>query len=127
MSRLSLFLLGAFQATLDGEPITAFRSAKARAMLAYLAVEADRPHRREALAALLWPEVPDDVARNNFRHTLSTLRKAIGDRARSGDQDNAENSFLLVTRETVQFNCTSDCWLDVRAFQEMSADANPGS
>jgi DNA-binding SARP family transcriptional activator/tetratricopeptide (TPR) repeat protein len=121
MSHLSLFLLGAFQATLDGEPITAFRSAKARALLAYLAVEADRPHRREMLAALLWPEEPDSVAHNNFRNTLSILRKAIGDRHET------EPSFLFVTRETVQFNCTSDCWLDVRAFQEYLAASNPGS
>ena len=26
-----------------------------KALLVYLAVEADRPHRREALAGLLWP------------------------------------------------------------------------
>jgi DNA-binding SARP family transcriptional activator/tetratricopeptide (TPR) repeat protein len=127
MSHLSLFLLGAFQATLDGEPITAFRSAKARALLAYLAVEADRPHRRETLAALLWPEEPDAVAHNNFRNTLSILRKALGDRARSGDRGNIDAPFLLVTREIVQFNCTSDCWLDVRAFQEYVAASNSGS
>ncbi|MFN2108820.1 MAG: ATP-binding protein, partial [Anaerolineae bacterium] len=127
MSHLSLLLLGAFQATLDGEPITAFRSAKVRALLAYLAVEADRPHRRETLAALLWPEEPDAVANNNFRNTLSILRKAIGDRTRFGDRLETETPFLLVTRETVQFNCISDCWLDVRAFQECVATSNPGS
>ncbi|MBN2390573.1 MAG: AAA family ATPase [Anaerolineae bacterium] len=121
MSHLSLLLLGAFQATLDGEPITAFRSAKARALLAYLAVEADRPHRRETLEALLWPEEPDSVAHNNFRNTLSVLRKALGDR------DSVDAPFLIVTRETVQFNCTSDCWLDVRAFQKCIAASNPGS
>ena len=37
MARLSLSLLGGFQATLDGEPITSFRSTKVRALLAYLA------------------------------------------------------------------------------------------
>ena len=69
MARLSLSLLGAFQATLDGEPITGFGSAKTRALLAYLVIESDRPHRRETLAALLWPEQPDRVARINLRHT----------------------------------------------------------
>ena len=112
MSRLSLSLLGAFQASLDGEPITGFESAMVRALLAYLAVESDRPHRRETLAALLWPEQPEGVARNRLRHTLSSLRKTIGDR-------DAVPPFLLVTRETVQFNCASDCWLDVHAFRTM--------
>ena len=44
------------------EPVTAFASNKVRALLAYLAVEADRPHRREALAGLLWPEQPEAKA-----------------------------------------------------------------
>ncbi len=120
MSHLVLSLLGAFQATLDGASIL-FSSVKARALLAYLTVEAGRPHPRETLTALLWPEEPEAVAHNNFRHTLSALRKAIGDR------DEAENPVLLVTRETVQLNCTSDCWLDVRAFQEGITTANPAS
>ena len=120
MSRLALSLLGAFQATLDGAPIP-FRSVKARALLAYLAVESERPHRREILAALLWPEESERVANNNFRQTLSSLRKAIGDR------DRTENPVLLVTRETVQFNCASDCWLDVHALQEMVKDDSPGT
>ena len=53
MAHLSLTLLGPFQASLDGQPITAFRYDKVRALLAYLAVESDRPHRRETLAGLL--------------------------------------------------------------------------
>ena len=40
MARLSLFLLGPFQATLDGEPVSGFLSNKVRALLAYPAVEA---------------------------------------------------------------------------------------
>ena len=79
MARLSLSLLGTFQATLDGEPIAGFESVKVRALLAYLAVEADRPHHRGSLAGLLWPDRPDRSARANLRHALSVLRKAIAD------------------------------------------------
>lgn len=39
MAGLSLFLLGAFQVTLAGEPVTRFESNKVRALLAYLAIE----------------------------------------------------------------------------------------
>ncbi len=53
LGRLELTLLGPFHASLDGEAITAFKSNKVRALLAYLAVEAGRPQRRAALAALL--------------------------------------------------------------------------
>ena len=83
MARLSLSFLGPFQVTLDGQPVTGFKSNKVRALLAYLAVEADRPHRREVLAGLLWPDWPDRDALSNLRYALSNLRRVIGDRART--------------------------------------------
>jgi len=109
MARLSISLLGAFQATLDGERVTGFATDKARALLAYLAVEAHHPHRRDTLAGLLWPDEPERKARQNLRQALSNLRRAIGDR------DEAV-PFLLITRQTLQFNRDSDHWLDVAAF-----------
>ena len=57
MPHLTLYLLGGFEARLDDQPITTFGTDKARALLAYLAIESGRPHRRSALAALLWPEL----------------------------------------------------------------------
>jgi DNA-binding SARP family transcriptional activator/predicted ATPase len=109
MARLTISLLGPFEVTLDGERLTGFDSNKVRALLAYLAVEAERPHRRDALAGLLWPERPDRAARSNLRHTLFNLRKAIGDHQ-------ARPPFLRITRETMQFNTASDYWCDVTAF-----------
>jgi DNA-binding SARP family transcriptional activator/predicted ATPase len=97
---------------MDGQPVTGFKSNKVRALLAYLAVEADRPHRREVLAGLLWPDWPDRDALSNLRYALSNLRRVIGDRT-------AEPPFLLITRDTLQFNTASDYWLDVTAFTEM--------
>jgi DNA-binding SARP family transcriptional activator/predicted ATPase/energy-coupling factor transporter ATP-binding protein EcfA2 len=111
MAHLSLSLLGSFQACLDGQPVTGFKSNKERALLAYLAVEADRPHRREVLAGLLWPDWPDRDALSNLRYALSNLRQVIGDRT-------AEPPFLLVTRDTLQFDRDSDCALDVRVLSQ---------
>jgi DNA-binding SARP family transcriptional activator len=56
MTRLSIRLLGGFQVDMDGVPIVDFRSDKVRALLAFLAVEADRPH-AQSLAWLLWPDL----------------------------------------------------------------------
>ena len=114
MARLTLSLLGPFQVALDGEPLTSFDSNKVRALLAYLAVEAERPHRRDSLAALLWPEWPDRAARSNLRHALFNLRQAIGDY-------HARPPFLQITRETMQFNAASDYWCDVTAFTNLVA------
>ena len=116
MAHLSVALLGPFQATLGGAPISDFESDKVRALLAYLAVEADRPHRRDALAGLLWPDYSNRAARTNLRNTLANLRQAIGDRAPSGDRA-LSPLHLLITREMIQFNPASDYWLDVAAFR----------
>ena len=79
MARLAVRLLGPFEVTLDGKPVAGFRSDKVRALLAYLCVEPAGPHRRERLAGLLWPDLPEDSARTNLRHALANLRQVIGD------------------------------------------------
>jgi DNA-binding SARP family transcriptional activator/RecA/RadA recombinase len=116
MPHLSLSLLGPFQATLDGQPITSFKSNKVRALLAYLAVEADRPHPREVLAGLLWPDWTDREALGNLRYALSDLRRVTGDRT-------AEPPFLLIARDTLQFNTASDFSLDLRSFTDLAETA----
>jgi DNA-binding SARP family transcriptional activator/predicted ATPase/energy-coupling factor transporter ATP-binding protein EcfA2 len=127
MAHLSLSFLGSFQATLDGQPITDFKSNKARALLAYLAVESDRAHRREVLAGLLWADYPNREALSNLRYTLSSLRGSIRDRARAKDPD-AQPPFLLIARDTLQFNTASDYWLDVTAFtQAVEAESDSPS
>ena len=114
MAQLALSLLGPFQVTLDGKTLTGFESDRVRALLAYLAVEANRPHRREGLAALLWPDWPQRSALTNLRNALSNLRKTIGDRKTAAP-------ILLVSRETIQFNPASDCSVDVQTFRSLTA------
>ena len=116
MAHLALSFLGGFQVVLDGHPVTEFKSNKVRALLAYLAVEADRPHRREALAGLLWPERSDRDALSNLRYTLANLRRTLGD-------PSAATPFLLITHDTIQFNPISDHWLDVAELERLIADA----
>jgi len=106
VAHLDIRLLGSFQVTADGEAITEFESDKVRALLAYLSVESDQPIQREFLAEMLWPDRPEGSARSNLRHALVCLRRAIGDYR-------AEPPYLLISRQTVQFNCASDIWVDV--------------
>jgi len=117
MPFLELSFLGPFQVTLEGSPVTGFEADKVRALLAYLAVESDHPHRREQLAALFWPGWPDASARTSLRNALSNLRKAIGD-------ETAEPPFLLITRETIQFNPESDYFLDTLELERLTKDSH---
>ena len=82
MTKLVMRLFGGFHVELDGEAVHGFESDKGRALLAYLVVESDRPHRRETVASLLWPDRPDVVARNNLRQALFRLRQVLCDSAR---------------------------------------------
>ncbi len=110
IARLSLFLLGPFYTTLDGVPVADFAYDHVRALLAYLAVEADRPHRREALAGLLWPDQSDQTALHNLRHALHHLQRAIG-------SQQATPPFLLISRDALQFNPSSDHAVDALLFK----------
>jgi predicted ATPase/DNA-binding SARP family transcriptional activator len=114
MPHLRLYFLGGYHVTLDGAPVTVFESNKVRALLAYLALESDHPHRREKLAGLLWPELPERLARHNLSQALFNLRIAIGDRQ-------ANPPFLIITPKTLQFNRSSYHWLDVADFVESIA------
>ena len=115
MACLSIHTLGAFHVTLDGEPVTAFESNKVRALLVYLAVEANRPHSRDSLIGFLWPDQPEQAARRNLSQALFNLRQVIGD-------EKADPPFLSVTRQTVQFNRSSAHWLDAAEFGKQVAE-----
>lgn len=119
---LCIRLLGPFEVTLAGQPVTGFETAKARALLAYLATEPDVSHRREALAEMLWPSRPEGAARANLRHALLVLRRAIGDR-NTAHTEAESTSALTVTRDEIQFDSDSDAWVDVAAFAQSAAGA----
>ena len=114
MARLILSFLGPFQAALDGRPVVGFESSKVRALLAFLAVESSRPHARETVAGLLWPDHHNHAALDSLRSGLANLRRVIGDRT-------ADRPFLLIDRDTIRFNPAADYRLDVAELE-----AGPG-
>ncbi len=109
MLSLSLKFLGAFNVALAQQPVSRFRSANVQGLLAYLALQAERPFPRDVLAALFWPETTDAIARQNLRQSLYQLRKVL-------NPNGQERPYLHVTRQTVQFNSDSQHSLDVRQF-----------
>lgn len=81
---LSLGLLGRAEVTVGDQPITV-DTRKAVALLAYLALEG--PQRRDALAALLWPDSDRSHARGALRRTLSVTVRALDGRHLGFDND----------------------------------------
>jgi len=112
LAPISLSLLGGFRVEQNGEPIAAFESNKVRALLAYLAVEAGRSHQRSALAGLLWPDHPEELARTNLRHVLRQLRQTLPDQ-------HGAPPLLLTSQQTIQANPVGTFTLDVTQFAEL--------
>ena len=109
--QLQMMLFGTPQIILHGESITEQLRAKAQALLFYLAVT-QRPHNRDVLTALLWPEASSAQASKNLSNRLSELRRLLGD-------------YLTITRQTVAFNLESSYWLDTELFREVSTGEHP--
>jgi DNA-binding SARP family transcriptional activator len=105
MSGLALWAFGPPRCEHDGTPIVV-DTRKAVALLIYLAVE-PRPHSRDALAVLLWPEYDQVHARAALRRTLSTLVHAIS------------GSYLRIARDTIAIADERDLWLDVAEFHRL--------
>jgi DNA-binding SARP family transcriptional activator len=114
MVRLELSLLGGFHAQVDGSPAVGLDTDKTRALLVYLSVESSRAHTRDALAGLLWPDLPDDAARRNLRNSLFKLRQVLG-------EEEGGAGLLRITPQAIQVDPNAGLRLDSAAFEALVA------
>jgi DNA-binding SARP family transcriptional activator len=116
MARLTLLLLGGFQARLGvGPPLPL--PAKAQALLAYLAVRSGQAQPRDKLGALLWGGTGDEQARSNLRHTLFTIRKAVS----------AASPPPLVSEGQMVALAPAALDVDVQSFEALVREGTPGA
>lgn len=114
--------LGQFYVLVNGQAAR-FATDHGRALLSYLAVEADRPHTRVYIAYMLWPDQPESQALNNLRQTLTRLRQTLN--TASGNADTLEpqhSAALTITARSLQLNSDAVA-LDVRQFRELIAES----
>lgn len=72
-------MLGRFRlARGDGAEVR-ISSKRGQALLAYLALNRDRPQSREKVTTLLWPDRGEEQARHSLRQELLNIRKALGE------------------------------------------------
>jgi len=108
MPGVKISLLGGFQLKVDQQIISRLESRKVESLLAFLVKNQDRPHSREVLVGMFWPDMPETKAKANLRRGLYVIRKALG----------AHQDDLLTESNQVQFNPESAAWLDVHVFQQ---------
>jgi serine/threonine protein kinase/alpha-beta hydrolase superfamily lysophospholipase len=110
MTNLRLYFFGTPHCEVDGAAFAVDRK-KTLALLTYLAVT-DRPHQRDHLAALLWPEFSQTAARANLRREISRLGRLIG----------KEN--LQSQGEALALHPDLQPWIDMRVFLDRTTAAH---
>src|SRR5262245_36876605 len=111
---LAIKLLGQFSVQVDGAAAEV-AARPAQALLAYLALNVNKPLRRERLAGQLWPESEESAARRNLRQALWQVRKGLRSAA-----DSVAAGDLEIT-----FEPGADFWLDTAVLAAASPDATP--
>jgi DNA-binding SARP family transcriptional activator len=117
MALISLALLGGFRARLEAGPALTLPTRKAQAVLAYLAVPLGRAHPRDKLAALLWGDRPETLARTSLRQTLFILRKALA--GQTSAWLHLDGGALALNPAAVD--------VDVSRFEQRLADGTPAA
>ena len=103
---LAFYFFGSPRVEYEGASVE-FDTRKAIALLAYLAATG-RSHRRDSLAALLWPDYSQAKARAALRRTLSVLNKGLAGRG------------LLIQREEIGLQ-SQDVYVDLHEFEHLRA------
>ncbi len=102
-----LRLLGNFHLALEDQPTVLLRSARERALLAYLCLHRDAQQRRQHIAFRLWPNSTEAQAQNNLRRTLHYLRRNLP----------AVEGHLHVDHQTLLWRADTSFTLDVAEFE----------
>src|SRR6266511_5428410 len=112
---LEVRLLGKFEIKRDGKPV-AISSRPAQSLFAYLILSAGTSHRREKLAGMLWPDSLEETARDNLRHALWRVRKALPAQPKI--------AYLLADDLTIAFNASAEYRLDAAELEKLSENAS---
>jgi non-specific serine/threonine protein kinase len=112
---LEVRLLGKFEVKHNKKQLN-IASRPAQSLFAYLILSAGTAHRREKLAGLLWPDSLEETARDNLRHALWRLRKAL--------PSNPKTEYLFTDDLSISFNPSSKYWLDVAEVEKLSERAS---
>jgi DNA-binding SARP family transcriptional activator len=108
--QLRIGVLGGLQLAVDARPLGGLASAKARALLVYLAVTGTAQS-RSALAGLLWSDLSEEAARTNLRLVLTKLRRALP-------------QHVEVTRQSVALTPDQPVWVDALEVVRLASAAD---
>ena len=112
MPALRIQLFGTVQVFHDGRPQDSRLIHAVQSLLAWLLLQRKKTHARETLAGLFWGEQDETRARSCLSTALWRLRQVLEPKGIP------RGTYLLAQSDAVGFNCASDYWLDVAAFED---------
>lgn len=98
MTHLCLQVLGPLRVLDEHGVEIKLASRKSRALLAYLALRPSESHARDRLAALLWEQADDELARTSLRQAIASLRKSLPERHQGA---------IITTTDAIALNADS--------------------
>jgi DNA-binding SARP family transcriptional activator len=104
-------LLGRFDVEIDGRPLPAWRSRRAKQLFQFLLLNRGEEVSRHQLAGLFWPEHNEERAGNNLSLTVMTLRRVL-EQAASG-----AGTRVVLASGSYHLD-TVGLWLDVDEFEK---------
>ena len=118
---LRIQLFGTVQVFHDGRPQDSRLIHAVQSLLAWLLLQRKKTHARETLAGLFWGEQDETRARSCLSTALWRLRQVLEPKGIP------RGTYLIAQSDAVGFNCASDYWLDVAAFEDGVERHLPGS
>jgi DNA-binding SARP family transcriptional activator len=116
MSRIAISLFGRLAVSRDGDLLTGLEAGKVQELFAYILINRDGQHLREALASLLWGEVSTAQSKKYLRQTLWQLQVAL-----ESGHSATDAPILLINPEWLRVNPGSEFVLDIAIFEEAFA------
>jgi len=112
---LRVVLLGGFEVWAGERQVRGFESQRVRALLAYLAAQANRSISRELLATLLWPDHDEDSAKRNLRQAIYNLKGAF-------HAAGVPDGWLATDVRSVALKTSRRIWIDSQFFEAALRD-----
>lgn len=107
---LSLFLLSSFDALINGKPLGARLSGKARQLLKVLAANHRRKVPRDMLIEMLWPDAGPAGGVTSLKVTAHKLRNAL-------DPERTGFNWIIADGGSYRLNPEAPIWIDAEVFR----------
>ena len=113
---LAVRMLGSFDLTIDGRPVTHWHGQRTRSLMQFLTAYRLRGVSRDELIAAVWPDVDEENGRHRLHQGIYELRSTL----RAADP---ERSPIVCVNGAYGFDRSVPVWVDVEVFDGLASAA----